>query len=44
VCAGVSIPWDDLPTALLALPAVRQRRYRRGGARPECRFLLADAT
>ena len=39
VCAGVAIPWDDLPTHLLARPEVRRRRYRRGSARPEARFL-----
>jgi hypothetical protein len=43
MCVGVAIPWDDLPTTLLALPAVRRRRYRRSGARPEARFLFRDA-
>jgi hypothetical protein len=38
VCAGVAIPWDDLPTDFLARPEVRRRRYRRGNARPEARF------
>jgi hypothetical protein len=38
VCAGVAIPWDDLPTQLLARPEVRRRRYRRAGSRPEARF------
>jgi hypothetical protein len=42
VCAGVAIPWDDLPTWMLALPAVRRRRYRRGSSRPEARFLMRD--
>jgi hypothetical protein len=42
VCAGVAIPWDDLPTCLLARPEVRRRRYRRGNARPEARFLFSD--
>ncbi len=43
MCVGVAIPWDDLPTWMLARPELRRRRYRRGGARPECRFLFRDA-
>jgi hypothetical protein len=42
MCFGVAVPWDDLPTHLLAQPAVRRRRYRRGHARPEARFLFSD--
>ena len=38
----MAIPWDDLPTWMLALPAVRRRRYRRESARPEARFLIRD--
>src|SRR5689334_3323451 len=43
MCAGVAIPWDDLPTRLLALPAVRRRRFRRHGCRPEARFWAWEA-
>src|SRR5688572_13131872 len=42
MCCGVAIPWDDLPTQLLARAEVRRRRYRRGNARPEARFLFSD--
>jgi hypothetical protein len=42
VCVGVAIPWDDLPTWMVARPDVRRRRYRRLGARPEARFLFSD--
>src|SRR4051812_23121703 len=42
MCFGVSVPWDDLPTHLLARPDLRKRRYRRGRARPEARFLFSD--
>src|SRR5436309_1076320 len=43
MCVGVAVPWDDLPTHLLARPDVRRRRYRRAASRPEVRFLFRDA-
>jgi hypothetical protein len=40
----VSIPWDDLPTALLALPAVRQQEAAFGAGAAAPVAPLADAT
>src|SRR5262245_45338642 len=42
MCAGVAIPWDELPTVLACRPELRRRRYRRAGSRPEARFLHTD--